>query len=97
VGPSPIGCLESAGLDRARPGTEPYVWEANSGIGGEGDTNTIVFLSGPYQDDRAAADYAQSLKVVELSATGGRWVASAALKSGLGSQVNHVAACMAAG
>jgi hypothetical protein len=97
VGPSPIGCLESAGLNRARPGSEPYVWEANSGLTSEDDHLATVFLSGPYQDATTAADYAQSLKVVEVSATGGRWVASAALHSGLDDAVNQAAACMAAG
>lgn len=97
VGPSPLGCLESAGLNRARPGTEPEVWEANSGFSAEDDHVATVFLSGPYPDTTTASDYAQSLKVVEVSASGGRWVASAALTSGLDGAVNQVAACMAAG
>ena len=97
VGTSPIFCLETAGLNRARPATEPYVWEANSGGSSESDHIAEVFLSGPYQDDSTAQNYAQSLTSVELATSGGRWVASAAQTSGLQSQVNQVAACMAAG
>lgn len=95
VGRSPIGCLQAAGLNRARPGTEPYVWEANSGFSAEDNHLATVFLSGPYQDSAMAASYAQSLTSVEVAASGGRWVASAALTSGLGNAVNQVAACMA--
>ncbi|MBV9607018.1 MAG: hypothetical protein JO027_18035 [Solirubrobacterales bacterium] len=97
AGRSPIGCLQTAGLNRARPATEPFVWEANSGLTSEDDRLAIVFLSGPYQDTTTAASYAQSLTSVELAASGGRWVASAAQTSGLGQAVSQVAACMAAG
>ena len=97
VGPSPLYCLETAGLNQARAGTEPYVWEANTGASPENDHLAEVFLSGPYQDDPTATNYAQSLTSIELATSGGRWVASAAQTSGLGSQVNKVAACMAAG
>jgi hypothetical protein len=95
TGPSPIGCLEAAGLNRARAASEPQVWEANSGI--SADRNSTVFLSGPYADDDAAQQYAQSLTVVEIAASGGRWVASASIRSNLDAAVQSAAACMAAG
>jgi hypothetical protein len=53
-----------------------------------------VFLSGPYKDDATATQYAQSLTVVEVAASGGRWVASAALHSGLNAAVDQAASCM---
>jgi hypothetical protein len=56
-----------------------------------------VFLSGPYSDDTAAQQYAQSLTVVEIAASGGRWVASASMRSNLDAAVQGAAACMAAG
>lgn len=95
VGVSPIGCLQAAGLNRARSATEQGVWEANAGSTVETDRNAIVFVSGPYKDAAKAKAYAQSLLVVELAASGGRWVASASLPSGLGTRVKQVAACMA--
>jgi hypothetical protein len=97
VGPSPLMCLELAGLNRGRPATEPEVWEANDGSSSENDRRAIVFLSGPYQNDASAESYANSLTVAELATSGGRWVASAALTSGLGSTVDRVARCMAGG
>jgi hypothetical protein len=89
--------LGAVGLNRARAASEPQVWEANSGVGSESDTNEIVFLSGPYSDPSAADQYAQSLQGVEIAASGGRWVASASLRSQLDSAVQNAAACMAAG
>ena len=95
TGPSPIGCLEAAGLNRARAGVEQGAWEANYGVTPENDSNALVFLSGPYQDDGEATSYAQSLQSVELSASAGRWVASASMLSHLQAEVNAAAACMA--
>jgi hypothetical protein len=94
VGPSPIGCLTAAGLNRARPAREPQVWEANSGHTSEVDSNAIVFLSGPYKNGTVARTYAKSLLVVELAASGGRWVASASVPSHLNAAVKMVAGCM---
>jgi hypothetical protein len=88
--------LAAAGLNRARAATEPQVWEANSGVGSESDPNQLVFLSGPYSDANAADQYAQSLQGVELAASGGRWVASASLRSQLDAAVQNAAGCMAA-
>jgi hypothetical protein len=95
TGPSPIKCLQAAGLNQARVGVEPQVWEANFGSSAETDSNAIVFLSGPYQNSTVATDYAQSLQSVELASSGGLWVASASVRSQLKSQVDNVAACMA--
>jgi hypothetical protein len=89
--------LEAAGLNRARAASEPQVWEANSGVGSESDSNEIVFLSGPYPDANAANQYATSLQTVEIAASGGRWVASASLRSQLDAAVQSAAACMSAG
>ena len=89
--------MQAAGLNRARAATEPQVWEANAGLTSETDHNGIVFLSGPYKDEGAAQAYAQSLTVVEISASGGRWVASASLRSQLDAAVQRAAACMAGG
>lgn len=97
VGPSPLRCLTFAGLDRARPTPEPEAWDANAPGTPATDSNAIVILSGPYKSATVAKRYAQSLLVVELAASGGRWVASAALRSHLGFQVNAAAACMASG
>lgn len=94
-GPSPTNCLQAAGLTRARQGREPGTWEANLGSSSETDSNSIVFLSGPYQDPNAAANYADSLKTVELAASGGVWVASASVRSNLQTPVDNVANCMA--
>jgi hypothetical protein len=95
VGPSPVGCLTAAGLIRAQASRQPEVWEAYSGL--SSDHTTEVFLSGPYKTPAMATRYAQSLKVVEISASHGRWVASAALRSGLETQLDKAAACMGEG
>jgi hypothetical protein len=97
TGPSPIACLEAAGLNRARAGIEQGAWEANYGVTSESDSNALVFLSGPYKDDGEATSYAQSLQGVELSASAGRWVASASMLSHLQPEVNAAAACMGSG
>lgn len=94
-GPSPEGCLTAAGLNRARAAREPGVWEANSGLSALTNREAIVFLSGPLKSPLVAKNYAQSLQVVEIAASGGDWVASAALPSHLTAQVAQVAACMA--
>jgi hypothetical protein len=97
VGPSPINCLELAGLNRARPAPEPEVWIANSPSSATNNHDETVFLSGPYHDSVSAEQYAHSLLVVELAASGGRWVASAAVHSGLRAAVTATARCMASG
>jgi hypothetical protein len=93
--PSPIKCLEAAGLNRARAAVEPQVWEANTGLSSKKDSNAMVFVSGPYKNVGVAKQYAQSLLVVELAASGGRWVASASIPSHLNTAVQKAAACMA--
>lgn len=93
-GPSPEGCLTAAGLNRARAATEPGVWEANAGLSALSNRLATVFLAGPLKSPRAAERYAQSLTVVEIAASGGAWVASAALPSHLDRQVAQAAACM---
>lgn len=93
-GPSPEGCLTAAGLNRARAATEPGVWEANAGLSATSNRLATVFLAGPLKSPRAAQKYAQSLTVVEIAASGGDWVASAALPSHLDQQVAQAAACM---
>jgi hypothetical protein len=94
-GPSPEGCLTAAGLNRARAAAEPGVWEANAGLSALNNRLQIVFLAGPLKSPKVAKVYAQSLTVVEIAASGGDWVASAALPSHLDSQVAKAAACMA--
>jgi hypothetical protein len=95
TGPSPLACLQAAGLNQARAAVEPQVWEGNAGSSSLQDSNSIVFLSGPYKDAVVATQYAQSLLVVELAASGGRWVASASIRSHLNAAVDAAAACMA--
>jgi hypothetical protein len=97
VGPSPLMCLTLAGLDRARPTVEPYAWDANLPGTQEDDTNAIVILSGPYKNATVAKQYADSLTVVELAASGGRWVASASVRSHQTYAVKSAAHCMASG
>jgi hypothetical protein len=87
-------CLALSGLDRARPTLEPYAWDANVPGSQEQDTNAIVILSGPYKNATVAKQYADSLLVVELAASGGRWVASASVRSHLNAQVKSAARCM---
>jgi hypothetical protein len=53
-----------------------------------------VFLSGPFESTTAANSFAQPLVGVEFTVTSGRWVASAARSSHLGSAVDKVARCM---
>jgi hypothetical protein len=97
VGPSPLLCLSLVGLDRARATLEPYAWDANVPGTREHDSNAIVILSGPYKSAAVAQRYAHSLLVVELAQSGGRWVASASVRSHLGGQVKRAARCMGSG
>ena len=93
-GPSPEGCLTATGLNRARAAPEPGVWEANAGLSAITNRMATVFLAGPLKNAQVARNYARSLTVVELAASGGDWVASAAIPSHLDRQVAQAAACM---
>jgi hypothetical protein len=72
-----------------------HLWQANRGHSRLDDGNSIVFLSGPFESVKAAQSFADPMTQSEFAAVGGRWVASAARSSGLGKQVDEVAACMA--
>lgn len=98
VGISPLECLRKAGLSNPHPGVEAGVWLATVPGGSAKDSNAIVLLSGPYPNDSAATKYANSLTAVpELGVAGGRWVASASVRSKLGPVVQSVASCMKLG
>jgi hypothetical protein len=83
------------GVANVHEGAESGVWLGNTPGSSPTDSNAVVLLSGPYASDGAATQYAQSLTGVELSASGGRWVASASLRSNLKLLVTDAAACMA--
>ena len=94
AGPKPLACLTGAGLNRARAGKEPGVWEANAGLSAAGNTDATVFVDGPYKSTEAADAAVASLKPVEIAARGGLYEVSATLPSHLTSQVNAVAHCL---
>ncbi len=97
AGISPMTCLQQAGLSNVRAGVEAGSWLGDVPGAASDDSNSIVVLSGPYADDDGAAQYAQSLSGVELAVSGGRWVASASLRSNLSLLVQKAASCMGLG
>jgi hypothetical protein len=94
AGPKPLACLSIDGLDRARVGKEPGVWEANYGTTSERNLNAVVFVDGPYKSKHAADASAATLNGVEIAMRGGLYDVTASLPSHLTSQVRAVADCL---
>ena len=86
--PAIVACLTHAGLVRAGL--------RNAGLWGGTDPTTgeQVLVDGPYKTRAAADASARSLNGVESAERGGAYVASATLKSHLGTAVHQVAACL---
>jgi hypothetical protein len=83
-----IACLGGAGLVRPRL-RSAGLWGGSNPVSGE-----PVLVDGPYKTRSAADTSAKSLAGVEYAERGGRYVASATLKSHLGAQVHQVARCL---
>jgi hypothetical protein len=81
-------CLTRAGLVKAG--------QHSSGLWGGVDPTTreSVLVDGPYKSQGAADTSARSLTGVEIAERGGRYVASATLKSHLATAVHDVAKCL---
>lgn len=79
AGPKPIACLKSSGLNAARTGREPNVWEGTYGVASEKYLPAQVFVDGPYKTRKRAAESAASLAGVEIATSGGVYEVTAPL------------------
>jgi hypothetical protein len=88
VGPTPIVCLQGAGLGGAHA-SGANRWIANAG-------SQQIFVDGPFTSVKAAKEDAASLQGINLYKRGGLYVVSTNLTSHLNVAVDRVAGCLSA-